>query len=935
MVQIGGPKFGQNVESFDSAKYYPRERLFSILNRSKQALLIGVFADSGFGKTSFVYSYIAMHKKRAIWYNLNSIDRFGADFIQDFKNRLIQLGLQFDIQDDGYEDIISAFYALSEPLLIVFDNYHFADNNSDMVAFIQRILSLEIDMIKIILVGKIRPNISFTKLKSKQQYIEIDSSDLAFTKEETHTFFNEYHQQNLKKFEIEIIHEKTAGWAAGYQLILEYLRKGKNVSSRSLGFNFFADIPDMFEYLSKEVFEAESAEAKAFMLKTSLMPELDPDIIDQFLGIDNSAETIDYLIQHHVFIGKSELGVVQYHRIFRQFLYELNAKADQEAIRKDHRRLSEIYRKSHRFIDSFAHALACADYILASELMSVIVSRYNPIQFINVIDGQLEEISPVLLFSDTTLFLTRCIPEKTLLEFIIPLQDAVAQSEKAQNILKLANLQHRLATIFYQCGEIVKSRDLLESSLEKATLLQDYSLMACNQQLLADCYHEMKEYDKGMQYARQALFLTEKYAIHLIQIHTLEVLTRLSIARQEYLQAESYISQALDFVDSGSYLLFWLYVAKSRLLLVRNDPDAVVWAQKAINCLSKHGCNYDRAYTYNNLGYIYLAADQLELSKQHLDIAYANSNFSSLQRYYIVENQINLYRLAGEEEKETEKRQELVDICNIHGYDWLLPEILTPNVAAGESDEMLTVRTLGAFVITCKGERIFLKRSSSLRLFQFLIVNRHRSINRDVIIEAIFSDYLNDQTNNFNVALSVLRKMLEPGIKSGKDSRFISRKGDRYQLNMDKIHLDVDVFLRLCSNESNIEKNIRISQLLQAEVMYQGDFMEEYPYEDYLEEERTVLRAQYMEISYALAEYFCERDEPLKSLAYFEKILVKDPYQEDIYLKYCEVLLSIKAISQAKDIAKRMILHIEEELGIPCKVRLAELFSQHQIMSFD
>lgn len=57
------------------------------------------------------------------------------------------------------------------------------------------------------------------------------------------------------------------------------------------------------------------------------------------------------------------------------------------------------------------------NYQRAAELMHVIFFRYNSYQILHIIDGKLDEISPLLIPPDTTLFLTRCIPEEMLEEF--------------------------------------------------------------------------------------------------------------------------------------------------------------------------------------------------------------------------------------------------------------------------------------------------------------------------------------------------------------------------------------------------------------------------------------------------------------------------------------------------------------------------------------
>lgn len=78
------------------------------------------------------------------------------------------------------------------------------------------------------------------------------------------------------------------------------------------------------------------------------------------------------------------------------------------------------------------------------------------------------------------------------------------------------------------------------------------------------------------------------------------------------------------------------------------------------------------------------------------------------------------------------KKQELSEICRKYKYEWVM------DISAEGSDsdfmepsdqEDLKISTLGSFHIVLNGKDINIKRNSSLRILQFLIVNRkHKTI---------------------------------------------------------------------------------------------------------------------------------------------------------------------------------------------------------------
>ena len=894
------PEISENIVSS-----FPRKRLFEKLNEHSNASLIGIFANKGFGKTTLVRDYLAGKQRLTFWYDMNNEENYRDSFEKDKKILTENKG------------------ELLEPLGVVFDNYQFATNSQIFQNTLEELVNSSSN-IQIYLIGTVSPEISMSNWKAKQQYYELDSQDLAFTLEETEAFFNQYHHLNLASHEIDLICQKTHGWVASYQLIYEFLNKKNPDAAFSLPFDFILDIPDIYEYLSKEIFEMERPDIQSFLLKTSVLTELKPEILNEYLGIPDSKKILWDLLERHVFLAKDDFGIIRYHPLFRQFLYEKFKEEDSKALMESHQRLSAIYQEKYQYISAFAHALACENYQKASELMKIIGNRYNPIQFLDIIDGRLEEISPTLLFSNTTLFLSRCISEKILMEFIAPLEEAIQQAREGHNLLRLINLQNRLASIDYHCGNISQAKELLEESIPSVLQLQDYTLAAFNLQLLADCCLTIEKKDEAFQYVRQALFLSEKHEIQSMQLHTLEVFTRLCLANRQTEEADMYISQALNLTEEDSYMCFWIYAAKSLVCQQKAQyPDAVAWAQKAVSLVQNHNSEYDTAYTNLVLGQAYLGSHQWEKARESLDIAYQHSKYCGLIRLHVLDNQILLSTKTADIPLTRSKKQERKELCKKYGYTWLSDK----ETSDLHTESILKIITLGKFRIL-KGEKeIPVKRTSSLRLLQFLIVNRNIQVNRDRIIESIFPGSSYGNRNNFNVALSTLRKCLEPELEQGKNSQYILRQGDRYQLDQNRILLDVSEFDELYHTRHSAQ----ITDLLYMEQLYQGDFFEEYPYESYLDIERERLQRQYLNILLQIAQQKLEQGLLDDSAAYYNKILQKDPYWEEIYLEYIEVLLENKAITRAKQIADQMKKYMEKDLNVPCEKTLQQLFARYHV----
>lgn len=76
----------------------------------------------------------------------------------------------------------------------------------------------------------------------------------------------------------------------------------------------------------------------------------------------------------------------------------------------------------------------------------------------------------------------------------------------------------------------------------------------------------------------------------------------------------------------------------------------------------------------------------------------------------------------------------------------------------------------------------------------------------------------------------------------------------------------------------------------------------------------------------SLANYFWDTQDYTKRIEYYEKILLVDPYREEIYIEYIKRLLESKLLLQAKNIAKRNIKFIEKELGVNVRIKMNSMF---------
>ncbi|VEF47173.1 ATP-dependent transcriptional activator malT [Bacillus freudenreichii] len=930
-----------------------RDRLYSYFEQQDNSTIIAVTGESGYGKTALVADYIREYDIPVVWYHLEKSDSYAHIFLSYLRFGLMQqsdlassanLTIKPNDVEEALEDIILRLSSRTELLFIVLDDYHCIDGSPDLKNIIEKLFTHSSPLVTFIILSRVKPALA-TTLRIRRTYKEITSAKLAFTRNETELFFNTLYQLNLETQELDLIFRITEGWVTSYQLIYGIINK-MNRQERSLFWSKFPNVSDIFDILSTEILELQDEKTKEFLYKTSLLAELDPAVIERYLNMDNADSLLKSLLKHHLFIFQDEQGIFRYNRLFRQFLYQkYEEEVGAAAITKEHLKIASIYEDLYQFVHAFAHTTIGKDYPRAAKLMVYIRDRYNPIETMFFLDGWLEEISPGQSLANNTLFLIRCIPLSTLNELVTHFEQNIKVLKEKNNQLWLSYLQHRLAYIYFMRGEIFKAKNLFTESLKGSRLFHDYPMTALSLILIAELEGYLGNQEEALQNVRQALFISEKYGLKHTQLQALDTLSTIYINVDKLDRASVCIQQALEIssIYDHSSLVF-VYTNLGKLSRKKgNLKEAIEWGEKAVKFAEKYKTDFDIGWSHLHLGESYIEQGRLELAERHLSKAFTSFSLFSYYRHMVLLAQIKLYESQEDMEQLEKKKKELLEFCTFNNFHWVLnqhkdsieenPEVKmrVQTVVREKAKKTLSIQTLGDFRIVNNNQPVTIKRNSSIRLLQYFITKRNKQINKEVLLEEVFPEGNAESINNqLYVSLSILRKALEPDLKSGNQSKYIVRSENHFIFNSNCIDLDVDKYMILTASLDNNHSPSRLKSLLEAEKCYKGDFFQAYPYEAFLDMDRMQLQSLYIRLLKELANHYYSEKSYSTSFDYFEKILYKDPFQENIYFDYIELLLRQNLISQANDVADKMVHYIEKEMGINVRNKLYEIFSKYQ-----
>ena len=236
-----------------------------------------------------------------------------------------------------------------------------------------------------------------------------------------------------------------------------------------------------------------------------------------------------------------------------------------------------------------------------------------------------------------------------------------------------------------------------------------------------------------------------------------------------------------------------------------------------------------------------------------------------------------------------------------------------------QENAQIRIETLGSFCVWRNQQKIDNKewgRDKTVQLLQYFVSNRQRNaLHKEKIMDGLWEDW-NDR--DFKVALHGINKTLEPERPSRTEPIFILRQGVSYQIDLEKIWIDVEALEKyiIIGNEA-FTSDISISKTAYKAAidLYKGSYLPNRIYEDWTSEEREKTQLSILGAYVTLAEILVDEN-PLESIRLAQKALAIDNTWEDAYRIQMKAYIVKGNRPQAIKTYMKCEVILEEEYGI-------------------
>ncbi|MFQ5873032.1 MAG: tetratricopeptide repeat protein, partial [Dehalococcoidia bacterium] len=310
-----------------------RHRLADLLHQHIDCRLQVISAGAGYGKTTLLTDFAQDVDISVCWYSLDKFDSDPRVFLEtlteaiaqkfpDFggevRTRIATLGNPRQELPAVVRLLSSEIYqTIPDYFALVLDDYHQVEESPEVTSLMEYLLERLPDNCQLIISSRNSlPLSGVPKLVSQERAALLTTEDLSFTAEEVRELHVLKHGIELSDDQAEELVNESGGWPTALQLMGPGAAEGRPPRQVQGSRDY------LFDYLTAEVYLKQPERVRQFLVDTSVLADLEPEICDYLLGINDSAQILEEIERANLFVlRKGEGGqICQYHHLFQDFL---------------------------------------------------------------------------------------------------------------------------------------------------------------------------------------------------------------------------------------------------------------------------------------------------------------------------------------------------------------------------------------------------------------------------------------------------------------------------------------------------------------------------------------------------------------------------------------------------------------------------------------
>jgi ATP/maltotriose-dependent transcriptional regulator MalT len=471
---------------------------------------------------------------------------------------------------------------IASPMVLILDDYHLVVNRAvhEQMSFVIGRIPANLHLV---VATRSDPMMPLARLRASGELAEMRSDDLRFGASEAHHLLNDVLGLDLADADIQLLHQRTEGWAAG--LYLAALSLAGRADAPAFVRTFAGDNRHIVDYLMAEVLEGQPPELRSFLLRTSVLGRLSGALCDAVLQTSGSASVLEKIERENLFVVPLDMSRrwYRYHQLFGELLRTELRRSEPDLVADLHRRAAAWFEAAGLVDEAVRHLVAAGDIARSADLIAADwVNEFNG-GGLSTVAGWLDLLPDESVLQDPRLSVARA----WIALSVGQLDDAAEWIERVETgspgdggaisgqvVVLRAVHSFKTAAV---AAALEEARRAITLDLGDAPLARS---SAC-------CIYGSALYFSGSTHEAQAAFrravqLAEKVGDRRARIYALGYLALISAEHGQLADAERQIRRASgssrDLADGEHFVGVMVSLAAAELLAMRGDAAAAMAA---------------------------------------------------------------------------------------------------------------------------------------------------------------------------------------------------------------------------------------------------------------------------------------------------------------------------------------------------------------------
>lgn len=359
-----------------------RKPLLETLETAAEHRLTLITAPPGYGKTTLAAQFAQQSRTPVIWHTVEERERDLPNLyracLTAFRNFAPTIEMPQVTPGSTAEELAALLTAqirdkLTQHVIFILDDVQNLADSPQSEVWLRAFVRTAPPKCHLMLVSRIIPDLPLTEMIARREVLAIGQKDLRFNVDEVERLARRINAHNETRDRLHRITERLEGWPAGIILALQPLPQ--ELESAAL--------PDadsgpeaLFNSLAGLMLRAQPVQLREFLLRSSTLNRLTPELCANVLGMTDSVRWLDEAQKRGLFLAKT-VGGLAYHSLFRNFLQREFFQTEPEQYAELHDRAAQWFKRHDQLETALEHYIAVDDSESAAAIAEQVAQLYH------------------------------------------------------------------------------------------------------------------------------------------------------------------------------------------------------------------------------------------------------------------------------------------------------------------------------------------------------------------------------------------------------------------------------------------------------------------------------------------------------------------------------------------------------------------------------